>query len=181
MDVGSVTTETITFVGTDSNGCTTTESFEVTFQPRVVAETTNELIEICIGDSFPLEVTPGFNYEWDDPNGSLSSTITSNPIATPTETTAYSVAVTGACSDDVVVIQIQVVVNDLPEANAGEDRFVLPDRDFTLEASGGLSYSWDNTEFIVDGANTSTPTITCLLYTSPSPRDQRGSRMPSSA
>ena len=24
-------------------------------------------------------------------------------------------------------------------------------------------------------------TITCLLYTSPSPRDQRGSRMPSSA
>ena len=26
-----------------------------------------------------------------------------------------------------------------------------------------------------------TPTHTCLLYTSPSPRDQRGSRMPSSA
>ena len=26
-----------------------------------------------------------------------------------------------------------------------------------------------------------TPFITCLLYTSPSPRDQRGSRMPSSA
>ena len=25
------------------------------------------------------------------------------------------------------------------------------------------------------------PTVTCLLYTSPSPRDQRGSRMPSSA
>ena len=29
------------------------------------------------------------------------------------------------------------------------------------------------------GANNVTPT--CLLYTSPSPRDQRGSRMPSSA
>ena len=31
--------------------------------------------------------------------------------------------------------------------------------------------------------NTGTPTLsgTCLLYTSPSPRDQRGSRMPSSA
>ena len=26
-----------------------------------------------------------------------------------------------------------------------------------------------------------TPTCSCLLYTSPSPRDQRGSRMPSSA
>ena len=29
---------------------------------------------------------------------------------------------------------------------------------------------------IIDGVNNS-----CLLYTSPSPRDQRGSRMPSSA
>ena len=26
-----------------------------------------------------------------------------------------------------------------------------------------------------------TPNMTCLLYTSPSPRDQRGTRMPSSA
>ena len=30
-------------------------------------------------------------------------------------------------------------------------------------------------------SNTSSLSITCLLYTSPSPRDQRGSRMPSSA
>ena len=31
------------------------------------------------------------------------------------------------------------------------------------------------------GANDHRSNITCLLYTSPSPRDQRGSRMPSSA
>ena len=30
-------------------------------------------------------------------------------------------------------------------------------------------------------ASLTTQNITCLLYTSPSPRDQRGSRMPSSA
>ena len=30
-------------------------------------------------------------------------------------------------------------------------------------------------------ANTPTTAVACLLYTSPSPRDQRGSRMPSSA
>ena len=30
-------------------------------------------------------------------------------------------------------------------------------------------------------ATANTPTTACLLYTSPSPRDQRGSRMPSSA
>ena len=32
-----------------------------------------------------------------------------------------------------------------------------------------------------DEANEETKTKDCLLYTSPSPRDQRGSRMPSSA
>ena len=31
------------------------------------------------------------------------------------------------------------------------------------------------------GAPVGTPCMACLLYTSPSPRDQRGSRMPSSA
>ena len=36
------------------------------------------------------------------------------------------------------------------------------------------------TEKIVSSSDSSDPHI-CLLYTSPSPRDQRGSRMPSSA
>ena len=41
----------------------------------------------------------------------------------------------------------------------------------------------DNTTFRLDaaGATFPAPLYTCLLYTSPSPRDQRGSRMPSSA
>ena len=39
-----------------------------------------------------------------------------------------------------------------------------------------------NTVYPVDTGGTEiTSDITCLLYTSPSPRDQRGSRMPSSA
>ena len=33
----------------------------------------------------------------------------------------------------------------------------------------------------VNGTEDSGSIVTCLLYTSPSPRDQRGSRMPSSA
>ena len=41
-------------------------------------------------------------------------------------------------------------------------------------SSSEISDTW-NTEDVI------TPGISCLLYTSPSPRDQRGSRMPSSA
>ena len=38
-----------------------------------------------------------------------------------------------------------------------------------------------NKENISAGSQKSIQKISCLLYTSPSPRDQRGSRMPSSA
>ena len=38
----------------------------------------------------------------------------------------------------------------------------------------------NNVEVVEEGKTTTTSS-TCLLYTSPSPRDQRGSRMPSSA
>ena len=38
-----------------------------------------------------------------------------------------------------------------------------------------------NNHLIGRGANDMKSSIACLLYTSPSPRDQRGSRMPSSA
>ena len=36
-------------------------------------------------------------------------------------------------------------------------------------------------DIIADGEEKLDLSLTCLLYTSPSPRDQRGSRMPSSA
>ena len=43
---------------------------------------------------------------------------------------------------------------------------------------GGLSGVYLNGTSLVDD---SAESLSCLLYTSPSPRDQRGSRMPSSA
>ena len=44
--------------------------------------------------------------------------------------------------------------------------------------AGGLQSA--STATVVDGQG-DTPVMTCLLYTSPSPRDKRQSRMPSSA
>ena len=44
-----------------------------------------------------------------------------------------------------------------------------------ISSNGGLTAGRKNSEYALF------PYYTCLLYTSPSPRDQRGSRMPSSA
>ena len=49
----------------------------------------------------------------------------------------------------------------------------------TMRLAGNVIWSTDLKEVKVE--TTSTQTSGCLLYTSPSPRDQRGSRMPSSA
>ena len=43
-----------------------------------------------------------------------------------------------------------------------------------------LTHNWDEDEYS-GGRNFGHLAYRCLLYTSPSPRDQRGSRMPSSA
>ena len=50
----------------------------------------------------------------------------------------------------------------------------------TLDAYGNAVYH-SNPNAVSGPGATDVFTYTCLLYTSPSPRDQRGSRMPSSA
>ena len=50
------------------------------------------------------------------------------------------------------------------------------------DASGSTEYGYDGRGNIISVTQTvNGQSYTCLLYTSPSPRDQRGSRMPSSA
>ena len=159
QSVNSVTTETITFVGSDNNGCSVTDQFTVTFQAPVVAEALIPGFEICIGQEVQLGVTEGFDYSWTDPNGSLNSTTVSNPLAAPSETTTYEVSVTGICPADEVVIPITVEVNPLPEADAGSDRDVLADRPFNLSASGGVLYQWDNEDLILGSSDIDNPEV----------------------
>ena len=52
----------------------------------------------------------------------------------------------------------------------------------TLRFSAALDDTDEyQTKLVLDGSRVTIDLYTCLLYTSPSPRDQRGSRMPSSA
>ena len=63
----------------------------------------------------------------------------------------------------------------LAEAVNGDHNLVLRGKTCSLT----LLIEIDNDEYFIDIV--SGEIINCLLYTSPSPRDQRGSRMPSSA
>ena len=55
---------------------------------------------------------------------------------------------------------------------------------FSVNAVGSLPLSyqwWENGMLLADGGQISGSSTSCLLYTSPSPRDRQKSRMPSSA
>ena len=54
-------------------------------------------------------------------------------------------------------------------------------KDHTVVASDVLVPKWDKSVLFTPAGMNQFKDHFCLLYTSPSPRDQRGSRMPSSA
>ena len=60
-----------------------------------------------------------------------------------------------------------------PDANGAPDQFVLGVANEALDVL--------KADGAIKAGNTTRINQVCLLYTSPSPRDQRGSRMPSSA
>ena len=76
------------------------------------------------------------------------------------------------------------IVNGTLDAATGIATFTRDDgSDFTLDLSSLLGDNYATADLTTTGprSHSFNHTITCLLYTSPSPRDQRGSRMPSSA
>ncbi|MDB9774991.1 PKD domain-containing protein [Vicingaceae bacterium] len=149
------TTTTYTVVVTDANGCTNTDDIIVSINLLPIADAGLDTA-ICLGSSTPIGGSPtgpaGSTYLW-TPNIGLSNSVLSNPIASPTVTTTYSVLVTDAngctASDDVVVN-----VNPLPFVDAGIDGVVCLND--TLQVGGaptgpsGSVYLWSPAATIVD-------------------------------
>jgi gliding motility-associated-like protein len=106
--------------------------------------TTSNDTTICIGDSAYLFAAGGINYTW-SPSSSLNNSSIANPIATPTVTTTYTVTVVGTngCINSDTV---KVVVNALPNIDAGNDTLICSGSSATLNAQGGISYSWSTSQ-----------------------------------
>jgi len=123
---------------TDGNNCSASDEIEVVVNPLPTADAGSDF-EICAGESATLNASGGDNYSWN--TGETTSSID----VEPTETTAYQVEVTDAngCSDS---DEVEVVVNDLPTADAGQDQTICAGETATLMASGGGDYLWDNQE-----------------------------------
>jgi hypothetical protein len=129
-----------TVTGTDANGCTNTATVRV-FVPRVNAGS-NRIV--CAGQSTTLTTTytgstTGLLYQWTPATG-LSSAFVASPVASPTQSTQYTVTVTDqtGCS---VSNTVTVIVNPSPTVDAGLNVAIAPGQSIQLSGSvsGGAS------------------------------------------
>ena len=156
---------TYTVTVTDDNGCMSSCSSVVSVYalPTCIAANVN----ICAGADLNLSVTGGDDNSWDwsGPN-SYTSTLQNPTITTATTTDAgnYTVTVTdnNGCTSTCEAV---VSVYELPACTTADVNLCAGGNiNLNETADDATSWSWS-----------------CLLYTSPSPRDATLSRMPSSA
>ena len=180
---------TYTVTVTDLNGCTASAStvIDVTISPEAPTMTVNNNV-ICSGDLLRFEANTYLGtdviYTWilnDNTNTSYVTDIPSLvlPAAGLNDAGQYRVYVTvDGCSSTPSAEQV-IEINDQPTApevtsimNVCEDDFIQ-----LTTTTNAATYHWTGP----NGFTSNVQSPTCLLYTSPSPRDATLSRMPSSA
>jgi len=125
-------------VTVSQNGCEAIDEVIVTVNSPTVIADAGEDQTICEGESITLIATGGTDYLWN--TGETTASI----IVSPSATTTYSVTVSDGGNSD--TDDVQVIVNALPIANAGEDQTICEGESTTLNASGGDSYLWNTGE-----------------------------------
>lgn len=153
-------TTTYTVAVSYSNGCITYDSVTVAIDSfnHTVTVTPDT---ICAGEQAQLSFNgPGVTYVW-APAGSLSSSTIGNPIATPANTTLYSVTATNALGCTVTNSTAQVNVRTHLPVLLGPDQTTCPYDSTTLQPTGApyVSYLWSTgatTPTITTGAQTAT-------------------------
>lgn len=129
---------TTTYVVTGTSGsCTDTDTVIVTVGSITVTASMD--VTVCAGTSTLLSATGATTYSW-TPAASLSNATISNPLATPSATTTYTVTGTsGGCTDTDDVV---VTVNPIPTVTATPVSSICAGSSANLNASGAMTYSW---------------------------------------
>ena len=108
-------------------------------------ESTLEDVVLCPGGKTQLQAEGGFSYLWSPPEG-LSATNIPNPIASPTETTTYTVEVTGQCNEK-FFDEVEIVIDgSLTDLDLGPDTTICGSEIFALEVDleRATSYLWSD-------------------------------------
>jgi gliding motility-associated-like protein len=144
---------TYTVVATSNLGCPAPPvQTQVTVVPKVVASVSSSAFTICAGQSAQLSASGGPYYKW-TPSVGLNNDAIPNPVATPQQTTTYTVDVSnGGCDDSTKTVT--VTVNKNPVADAGGNKVIFEGQSVKLNGTVGgdniTNYYWTPTTFLDD-------------------------------
>ena len=141
-----------------SNNCSSqpmNDTISLGYHPEVNVAVTSDT-SICRGSSVNLSASGGDTYQW-SPDSSLVGNGTSPDVtAEPSNNTTYKVIVTNdstGCSDS---SEVEVVVNDIPDAEAGSDKSVCKGKSVQLSAGAAAvpdpEYSWNYPSTLSDSS-----------------------------
>ncbi len=143
---------------TTPQNCNAIDTFNVKIFQGVSASVTGNTV-ICDGTGVMLVASGATIYSW-LPTSGLSNAKIANPIATPKDTTQYTVTVTNqfGCQD---TAQTTVYVIQNPVVNAGPDKAIFEGQSVMLDGSisGNVSsFYWSPLTAMIN-SNTVTPTV----------------------
>ncbi len=144
---------------TNTLGCTDYDTIQVTVNPLSNVSITNITDTIvCSGDSVILSASTGNSYLWNTGDTTQNIVLYNSLLATVTVTD------TNGCanSDDV-----NVVVNPLPNVNAGPDTSVCEGYSVQLNATGANTYTWNTQSTLSDSTIANPlafPTVNTTYY-----------------
>ena len=155
-----------TVVATDEFGCEETETVTIANYEVLAALGTNEEI-LCLGDEIlldienPLSGSDVLDFEW--VGNELDLTDPSAPIASPTETTLYTVTITnqfGCTSIEFINVDVVDINDGLGDALADPDTIFLGNStQLAVNDVDGLDFVWTNGGTL-DNENLSDPVAT---------------------
>ncbi len=161
--VNPTTQTTYTVTGQDENGCENTDAVTI-YIDEVFPEAGPDQ-SICAGDQAQLNASGGGTYDWSPKDGTLNQTDISNPVATPTVSTTYSVRVTSAWGYCTGTDEVTVSIGNL-SIDAGPDDTICLGASAQLQVIGGASYDWapkDGSLSQTDVSNPlASPTVTTM-------------------
>jgi len=139
-------TTLFTLTVTDNvTGCQSTDQVLISITGSPLSANANaSATTICYGQSSQLFAmgsggSGSYTYNWASSPVGFNST-SQSPTVTPISTTSYYVTVSDGFNT--ATSSVQVTVNPLPNANAGNDVAICSGNSTAFNASGGNSYSW---------------------------------------
>jgi gliding motility-associated-like protein len=149
---------------TGASGNATNGSLTITYTIGSGTATPTNTGPYCVGQTIQLNSIAATTYSWSGPNG-FSSTLQNPTLPNATAANAGVYTLTTVQNGCTSTGTTTVVVNPLPNVNAGPDVSVCQNGSVTLTASGATSYSWSpggqtTASILVSPAVTTTYTLT---------------------